>query len=597
MSDIAQILEIAAKHRREGRLDQARSLYEQILERHTDHPDALHNLGIMAYEAQQWDVARSYLKRAIAAYPRMPEFYNTYGVILAASGLISQALLAYTQAITLRPAYSDAHNNMSLALSAQGHHLKAVEHLRQAIKHCPDSAVTYYNLANTLHQLDSDHEAIEHFQKALQLNPNLVEAHVNLANLLRQKSRSAEAIACYKQALEVQPDQPNILHDLGNALKACGDYDEAISTFKRALSQNPQYAEALNSLGVAYKESGQFDRAMTCYDRAIALRSDYADAHWNRTLALLLKGDLAAGWSQYQAHYEALKPATVAVKDDRPLWDGTPLEGQRILVRYEQGLGDNIQFIRYLPLVKQAGGTVIYQAKPGLHALLEDFDGIDELVEATADHRVPVAYDLQISLMDLPRVFQTTLDSIPAEVPYLRPNPKHVAAWEGTFAHPGTKVGVTWAGSPFHRNDSNRSCRIGEMTALLQAPGVHFYGLQTEPTGQDTQSCAQLSLDNLGYLLSDLADTAATMAHLDLVISVDTAVLHLAGALGKPAWGLLPYAPDWRWMLDRNDTPWYPTMRLFRQPKPNDWASVFDEVASALEQFTNHIQDKENPSL
>lgn len=596
MSDIAQIMATAAAHRREGRLDQARALYEQVLELHADHPDALHNLGLMAYEAQQWDAAQAYLKRAIVTHPRVPEFYNTFGAILAGAGLMDQALLAYTQATTLHPTYTEAYNNMALVLSTQGHHFKAVEHLKQALKHSPDSAVTYYNLANTLRHLDSDDEAIDHYQKALRLDPNLVQAHVNLASLLQQKSRFAEAIACYKQALKVLPDHPTILHDLGNALKACGDYDEAILTFKQALSLNTQYAEALNSLGVTYKEAGQCDRAIDCYDQAIAIQPDYADAHWNRTLAQLLKGDLARGWSHYQAHYEALKTRTTVPGDEHPLWHGEPLNGRRILVRFEQGLGDNLQFIRYLPQVKQRGGTVIYQAKPALHALLEGFEGIDELIEATSEQDIPVEYDLQISLMDLARVFNTSLDNIPAHVPYLRPDPERVAAWQETFGHSGAKVGLAWAGSPFHRNDRNRSCRMNTLAPLLQTEGTHFYGLQTGPAGQEAQPHPSERFNNLGHRLGDLSDTAAAIAHLDLVISVDTAVLHLAGALGKSAWGLLPYAPDWRWMLDRTDTPWYPTLRLFRQNSPGAWAAMVDQVATALRTHVTRLHDRENHS-
>ncbi|MCF7976359.1 MAG: tetratricopeptide repeat-containing glycosyltransferase family protein [Phycisphaerae bacterium] len=585
MSDIAQIMTAAAKHHKDGDLDQATTLYKQVLELCPDHPDALHNLGLMAYEARAWDTALAYLKRAIIAHPRIPEFYNTYGVILAAAGHLDQALLAYAQATTLHPTYTEAYNNMALAFSLQGHHIKAVEHLKLALKHSPDSAVTYYNLANTLCHLASDNEAIDHFQHALRLNPNLVQAHINLANLLQQKSRHAEAIACYKQALRVLPDQPRILHDMGNALKACGDYSEAIAAIRQALSLNGQYAQAWNSLGVAYKESGQCDEAIACYDKAIAIEPDYPDAHWNRTLTLLLKGDLAEGWSRYQVHYEALKTRTSQPKDDHPLWQGDALKGRRILVRFEQGLGDNLQFIRYLPLVRQLGGTVIYQAKPALLPLLEGFQGIDELIEARPDHQIPVPYNFQISLMDLPRVFKTTLTNLPDTVPYLTADPIKVAAWQDTFIHSGMKVGLVWAGSPFHRNDGNRSCPLKALAPLAQAQGVHFYGLQTGSAGQESQTHLSHHFHNIGHRFRDLSDTAAAIAHLDLVISVDTAVLHLAGALGKSVWGLLPYAPDWRWMLHRHDSPWYPTLRLFRQPRPGDWTTVFDQVTHALQTY------------
>jgi tetratricopeptide (TPR) repeat protein len=481
-------------------------------------------------------------------------------------------------------------------LSLQSHHIKAVQHLKQALKHSPDSAVTYYNLGNTLCHLASDNEAIDHYQQALRLDPNLVQAHINLASLLQQKSRHAEAIACYKQALRTMPDQPSIWHDMGNALRACGDYSEAIAAIQQALALDGQYAQAYNSLGVTYKESGQCNTAIACYDKAIAIRPDYADAHWNRTLTLLLKGDLLQGWSQYQVHYESLKIRTTEPRDDHPLWQGEPLNGRRILVRFEQGLGDNLQFIRYLPQVRQLGGTVIYQAKPALLPLLNGFEGIDELIEARPDHQISVPYDFQISLMDLPRVFKTTLATVPANVPYLTADPEKVTAWQDTFIHAGMKVGLVWAGSPFHRNDVNRSCPLAALAPLAQTQGVHFYGLQTGPAGQEARTDPNPHFHNIGHGFHDLSDTAAAIAHLDLVISVDTAVLHLAGALGKSVWGLLPHAPDWRWMLHRTDSPWYPTLRLFRQPRPGDWTAVFDQVAKALQTYIRVFQNQEKPS-
>lgn len=594
MSDIAQILAEAARYRQQGRPDQARALYEQILSRHEDHPDALHLLGLLAYEANDWDLAQTYLKRAIVTHPEVPEFYNTYGVILAASGRIDQALSAYTQATVLRPAYTDAYNNMALALSIQGNQSKAVSFLRLALEYAPDSAVTYYNLGNTLRHMASDNEAIDHYQQALRLKPDLIQAHVNLACLLQKKSRYAEAIACYKQALETLPDHPNILHDLGTALMACGDYDEAIDAFHQALAQHKQYAQAYNSLGVAYKETGRCDDAIDCYNQAIAIKPDYADAHWNRTLAFLLKGDLKQGWKHYQSHYEALNIRSTP-SQDKPLWHGEPLNGKRILVRFEQGLGDNIQFIRYLPLIQAQGGTVIYQAKPALLPLLRTYRGIDELIEATPDQTVPVDYDTHISLMDLPRVFNTTLQTIPADIPYMEADPSKAAAWQNTFVHAGMKVGLVWAGSPFHRNDRNRSCAFRHLSPLWRVDGVHFYGLQTGPAGQAMQTHPDTDFQNLGHHFHNLSDTCAAMSHLDLIISVDTAALHLAGAMGKAVWGLLPHAPDWRWMLERSDSPWYPTLRLFRQPSPGDWQTVLESVAQSLQTYVTMFQNKEKP--
>jgi tetratricopeptide (TPR) repeat protein len=371
---------------------------------------------------------------------------------------------------------------------------------------------------------------------------------------------------------------------MGNALKDLGEYAEAIENYKQAVLLKPDYAEAYNNLGVALKDYGRCTEAIENYERAIQLNPDYTEAHWNRSLALLLSGRLAEGWKEYQRQYNRLNTISYPYHYEQPYWDGASFAGKKLLVIYQQGLGDNIQFVRYLPMVKARGGTVIYETKKSLVGLFEGFEGIDELVEAAPDCKPAVSFDFYVSLLDLPRIFGTTLKTIPSQVPYLYPDSAKAESWRDRIVRDNLTVGIAWAGGPAHRNDHNRSLALEVFAPLAKIDGMRLYGLQK---GRGAEEAAHLPEDmavtNLGEQFEDFADTAAVIENLDLVISVDTAVLHLAGAMGKPVWALLPFAPDWRWMLKHPDSPWYPAMRLFRQKKPGDWHELIDRVRNQLQ--------------
>ncbi|UCE47415.1 MAG: tetratricopeptide repeat protein, partial [Phycisphaerales bacterium] len=334
------------------------------------------------------------------------------------------------------------------------------------------------------------------------------------------------------------------------------------------------------NLGNALKEQGRCDEAIECYDRAIQLRPGYAQAHWNRSHAFLLSGDLTQGWEGYKwRRAPELEIFTYPHRHERPRWDGSSFTGKRLLVHCEQGLGDSIQFMRYLPMVKARGGTVIFEAWKPLHGILHDYEGVDELLELSFTEKTDAKFDLHISLMDLPAVFETTLKTIPAEVPYVHPDPEKVKIWRNRLGDDGFKVGMVWAGSPRHGNDHNRSCSLDMFAQLANIDGVRSYSLQKGPAAAQTKG---FQIESLSNDLHDFSDTAAVMENLDLVISVDTAAAHLAGAMARPTWILLPFAPDWRWMLNRTNSPWYPTARLFRQQKWGDWDSVLGRVAKEV---------------
>ena len=595
MVDVTATIEKAEQHHRAGRLKQAEVLYKTVTKSHPDHSSALHCLGMIAYQQGQYDSAAELIAKAIAANRQIAQFHNTLGVVLAAVGKTQKAIDAYRQAISLKPDYAEAYANMAGALQWQGQYADAVESCKKAIQLQPALAGAYYNLANILRQQGRHDEAIENYQQVILLRPDFAMAYGNMAVTLKEQHRDAEAIESYKQAIRLMPADATLRHDLGAVLKDCHRYDEATENYKQALRLNPDYAEAYNSLGVAMKERGHCTEAIGNYEQAIRLKPDYADAHWNKSLALLLSGRLSEGWKEYQRRYDDLNSKNSPYYSKKTLWDGSSFAGKTLFVRYQQGLGDNIQFARYLPMVKERGGTVIYETKKPLTNRLRTLGGIDELVEASANGRPAANFDLHISLMDLPRVFATTIETIPSSIPYLYADPAKAKVWRNRIVRKDLIVGIVWAGAPAHRNDRNRSCTLADFAPLAGIDGIQLYGLQKgDATRQADEASTGIIAENLGQDFENFTDTAAAIENMDLVISVDTAVLHLAGAMGKPAWALLPFAPDWRWMLERQDSPWYPTMKLFRQKSPGDWNDVFADVKKELQALADKQTIEDN---
>jgi tetratricopeptide (TPR) repeat protein len=494
----------------------------------------------------------------------------------------------YKQAIQLGPELVEARYNLANVLKQQGKFAEAIENYEQAVRLRPDFPQAHYNLANAFRSCGRLTEAIESYRRAIRLKGDYAAAHVNLAMTFKELGQVAEAVENYTQAIRLKPDYAEAHNNLGIALKELGRLDEAVESYAEAIRLRPGYAEAHNNMGIALRARGEHDKALESCERAIRLNPEYAQAHWNRSLILLLEGRFEEGWAEYRWRRKTnLAASAYPHKFDKLLWDGKPFVGKRLLVHYEQGLGDNLQFVRYLPLVKQLGGTVIFETPKSMYGLLESFDGIDELVEASPAAPPDVEFDLYTSLMDLPGIFGTTLDTICAEVPYIHADAAKVQRWRERFVADGFKVGLVWGGRPTGRNEvlslQHRSCALEHFAPLADVPGVTLYGLQKGPAAaQAGQLAWQIQVTNLGEQLEDFADTAAAVENLDLVISIDTSVAHLAGAMGKPVWVLLKTDADWRWLLERADNPWYPTMRLFRQTQAGDWGSVFKSVAEEL---------------
>ncbi|MBW8039423.1 MAG: tetratricopeptide repeat protein [Planctomycetes bacterium] len=554
MTEVAEILEVAVKHHQSGDLTGARQQYLLVLKSDPDNSTALHSLGIIAYQTGQYDSAFELISKAIEANPQVPQFHNTLGAVYKALGKFEEAIEAYKKAISLRPDFAEAYSNMGFVLQLLGWFEASAEKCRRAVK----------------------------------LNPSYAQAYNNLGLALQAQEQIAEAIENYTQALQIEPNYAQAYNNLGTALKSQGKFEDAIENYKHAIRLEPGFAETYNNLGRVLSAQGQIDKAIENYRCALKLKPDYAGAHWNLSYALLLRGRLIEGWEEFEWRREpSLKFVTYPDCHQSQIWDGSTFAGKRLFVRSEQGLGDSIQFIRYLPMVKALGGTVIFESPKPLFNILQDFDAIDELVQACPEVNSDVEYDFYVPLMSLPGIFATTLETIPADLPYLYADPIKMEYWKDKFTEADFKVGIVWAGSPGYDNDHNRSCALKHFTALAKIEGVKLYSLQKgNAAAQLDELPPNITIHNFAEQLDDFTDTAAVIENLDLVISVDTAVAHLAGAMGKPVFVLLPFVPEWRWLLNRDDSPWYPTMRLFRQEKWGDWDGVFARAAEQLRILT-----------
>jgi len=443
----------------------------------------------------------------------------------------------------------------------------------------PRYAEAHYNLGNALKDAGDLDAACNSWRRAVELNPKLPEAHGNLANVLRNKGDINAAIAAYRQAIALNPTWADAHSNLGLALKDKGEVDAAIAACRKAIELKPDHAEAHNNLAVALRERGDLDEAIAEWNRAIAIRPDYADAHFNLALGLLLKGDWQRGWEEHEWRWKVsrLPPPRPF---SQPCWKGEDVKRKTVLIHAEQGYGDAIQFLRYVPMLAERGARVIVEVQPELKRLADGLPGAAQVVERGAE--LP-KFDFYCPMVSLPRGFATTPETIPAGMPYLSADAKITERWRTKFegSPPALKVGLAWAGSPTHRNDRNRSIALSQLSPLANVKGAAFFSLQK---GAAAIRTADFCMIDWISDLTDFAETAGLIANLDLVISVDTAVAHLAGAMGKPIWMLLPFMPDWRWLRDRSETPWYSRMRLFRQKRRGDWNAVIAEVAAALKE-------------
>jgi tetratricopeptide (TPR) repeat protein len=589
MTSTVELLSRVRQLQQAGAFAQAEQLCRQILQTEPSHTDAWCFLGEACESQGKLADAEMCYRRAIQILPGYANAFNWLGMVLARQGRMAEAVTCFQQAVHSAPANAEFHHNLGVAFDRQRQTAAAIDCYKQAIRLRPNFAQASYNLGLALNAEGQRAEAAEQFRQALRYQANYPEALNDLGNALAALEQFDEAVASYRKALSLRPDFGDAHYNLGIALGKQGKPDEAIAAFRRALQCKADFVEAHLHLGNALRLTGQMQAALTCFETALRLKPALPDAHWNRALLWLLCGDFEQGWAEYEwrwAQHDFARRHFI-----QPRWDGTSLGGRTILLYSEQGLGDTMQFVRYVPLVQERGGNVILECQPQLEKLLAGFPGIDRLIPTGA--ALP-PFDVQAPLLSLPGVFRTTLDTIPRSVPYLHAKPELVNRWREKLAtYDGFKIGIAWQGNLANATDRQRSIPLKFFERLAQVGGVQVVSLQKGPGADQLRAIMELAPPSSQFPILELGatldedsgpfmDTAAIMINLDLVVSMDTSVAHLAGALGVPVWVALTMAPDWRWLLNREDSPWYPTLRLFRQRRFGDWDDVFERMAGEL---------------
>jgi tetratricopeptide (TPR) repeat protein len=516
-------------------------------------PTQTFNRAVSAYKAGKLGDAEQLCRQVLSTQPGHFDAAHVLAVVQAARGRNDLALASYDRALALRPEQPDALNNRGNALLALG-------------------------------RVD---EAIASYDRALFARPDFPEAHCNRGSALEKLQRWDEALASYDRALALRPDYADALYNRGNVMKSLERYSDALVDYDRALALRPRHADAHNNRGQVLRELLRYDEALASYDAALALQPEHTMARCNAAAMRLLTGDFGRGWADYEWRWK--KPSVVRTNRSfqQPIWlGGEQIAGKTILLHSEQGLGDTIQFSRYVPLVAARSAQVIFEVQKPLQALMADFAGMAQVI-ARGD-ALP-AFDVHCPLMSLPLAFGTLLGTIPAAPAYLRAPAERSTKWQARLAPSRRpRIGLVWSGNPGHERDRERSIPLRALLPLLDT-GAAAVSLQKDVRPDDAAVLDEYGdILNAGGEFADFSDTAAVISQLDLVISVDTSVAHLAGALGKPVWILLTHMPDFRWLLGRDDSPWYPSARLFRQDRDRAWDSVITRVRAALGDLVPH---------
>jgi tetratricopeptide (TPR) repeat protein len=547
--------ETALRLHQSGDLAEAGRLYSDILRANPRNLEALYRLAQVHFQSGRYAESEHLYSAAIRLNPHAPEFFNGRGCALQQLRRYEDSLASFARALSLRPDYIEARNNRGVTL------LK--------MKRFSEALAIFEKLG-----------ASDDYGRALILN--------NRAAALLGLNRHREALDCSEKSLALRPDQADALNTHAATLMALGRHEEAATSYERALQLRPGDAEALSNRGTALRELGRLDEALASYDRALERAADFADARNNRGLLRLLLGRFRDGWMDHEWRWETGSVQTRRPKINAQPWRGEALAGRRIAVYSEQGLGDIIHFARYLPLLARNGATVTLCAPANLTRLLKSLPTPIAIVNSI-DERQP--FDFQSALMSLPLWFATELHSIPHDVPYLSAERELASRWKRSLGEHGFKVGIAWQGAPGQPIDQGRSIPLAEFFPLARIPGVRLISLQkTHGIDQLAALPPGVTIETLGDQFDAggdaFIDTAAIMTHLDLIITSDTSIAHLAGALARPTWVALKYVPDWRWLLDREDNPWYPAVRLFRQETAGDWKPVFARIEQELRSQT-----------
>lgn len=613
VEQIEQRLTVAIEDLRTGNLARAEQSLRQVLAVQPEQPDALHYLGVAALQQSNPAAAVELIHRSIQLAPNFAAF-NNLAAALRMLNRIDDAIACYDRSIQLNPNHPDAlmnigtllmqrkqyeiaaraferlaslipnhpHANFLLATSlAELNYLeRAAAAFRAHLKVVPDNAETLGRLSTVLSKLNRHTDAESFARRAVEVAPNLAEAHNNLGWILDRAGNPTEAEACYRRAIELQPTMVMALGNLAALLEKSDRFDESLSMFQRAAAADPKHVEALCALAGSYSRAGRYEEAMKSAEQALAVEPHLPAARGHRALSVLAQGRYEEGFAEYEWRWKC-KDFTTAPRDfEQPQWRGGDPSGRTILIHCEQGFGDNIQFARYIPMLAARGAKIILECPHALRRLMEQVEGVTKVIAAGLR---PPPFDLHAPLLSLPHAFKTSLQSVPANVPYFRIPDDAVSKWRDRLSPHLSRVniGLLWRGN--NKPNPKRSIPLNDLAPLVRND-VTFVSLQVGEQGAEANNPpAGMKLVDLRKELTDFLDTAAVMQLLDLVITIDTGGAHLAGALGKPVWTMLIHAADWRWLQRRVDSPWYPTMKLFRQETPDDWSPVITRVNAELD--------------
>ena len=640
--DIEKRLDQAVAFHQAGQLSKAERLYQQVLADNPRNADALHLLGVVAYQVGRHEIAVNLITHAIEIDPQQVEAYNNLGIVFKEQKKSEKSIQTYHKAIEINPDHAEAHYNLGNAYQEQGKSEKSIQAYHKAIKIQPDYAEVYNNLGIVFKEqgkseksIQAYHKAIEikpnyaevynnlgivfkeqgkleksiqAYHKAIEIKPNYAEAYNNLGNAYQGQGKSEKSIQAYHKAIEIKPNYMQVYNNMGNAYQEQGELELAIQAYHKAIKIQPTHIEAYNNMGNAYQEQGELKPAIQAYHKAIKIQPNFAEAHNNLGQILLLLGNFHQGWEEYEWRWQCRNSPAGERNFPQPLWNGSNLHGKSILVWTEQGIGDEIMFANLLDSLKKIGTNIIVECEKRLVPFFQrSFPEIQfaprenppnsRLLNSDIDYQIPIG--------SLGQWLRTDEDSFKQNrQSYLTTcaeKSEQIQKRYQSLADDNILVGISWKSIGIkQRQTLSKSTALKDWTSILSQRDCHFINLQygdTEPELEQFQAVTGLRIyhDQEIDPLQNLDDFAAQVSALDLVISTSNTTAHIAGALGKRVWTLLPYMPDWRWMLNRNDTLWYPCMRLFRQHTIGDWNDVFQRVGLALEQYV--MNDKTDPKL
>ncbi|MCX6178411.1 MAG: tetratricopeptide repeat protein [Chlorobiales bacterium] len=569
---------------------EAVTLFDQVLTIDPHHSSSHNNRGLALKELMRYQEALQSYDMAIAVKPDYAEAYANRGVVLSDLKKYEESLASSDKALAIKPDYAEAYYNRGNALKELMRYEEALLSYERALAFKSGFAEAYFACGNVLAELKKYDVALLNYDKALAFRTNYAEAYYNRGNALKELKRYEEAVLSYDKAIVLKADYAEAYSNRGTVLEELTRYEEALLSYEKALAIKPDYAEAYSNRGNVLQELTRYEEALQSYDKALECLSEYAEAHWNQSLCYLVTGDFDKGFNKYEWRWKIKSTYFDKIRDfNAPLWLGNEVvEGKTILLHSEQGLGDTLQFCRYARLVADLGAKVILEVDKPLLNLLANVDGVFRIV--SKGDPLP-AYDFHCPLLSLPLAFTTKLETLPSLPQYLVANSDRLSYWKNRLGVEGFKIGISWQGST-GKVDKGRSFPLRQFKLISTIPGVRLVSLQKNHGTEQLQSMpygmqVEILGDSFDAGSNAFMDSAAVIKNLDLVITSDTAIAHLSGALGCPTWVALKHHPDWRWLLDRSDSPWYPSMRLFRQKKTHDWDRLFNDVYEELISIVN----------